>query len=226
MTFRTPSAPSAPAALSALSAPSAPSAPRARVAGFVRLAPLLAVLAAACAAPTSADDAAPTTSGTAVAPAEVGAPCVASPSAPPSAPPSPSAELGLPAAGRWEGKGSSVGVSGAPGGPFEVTLERTDLGAGKTRMDGTVRLPDGRTIAVWEETDGPREGYAVTSSNGRGGGRCFDNHMCQSYADRGDGHAFATTLVVDAGGHLRLVVTELVAGKAVRFVQQTLTRIR
>lgn len=210
MSFRTFSAHS--------TAPSASTAPTAR---RRRFACLLALLAAGCSVPASADDAAPTSPAAEATPVEGGAPCLESPPAPP-----PPSESDLPAVGRWEGRGSSVGASGAPGGPFEVTLERADLGAGKARMDGTVRLPDGRTLAFWEETDGLREGYAVTSSNGRGGGRCFDNRMCQSYADRGDGHAFATTLVVDAGGHLRLVVTELVAGRAVRFVQQTLTRVR
>lgn len=129
------------------------------------------------------------------------------------------------ALGSWEGTGTSMTVRGTEASTFAVSLVRKDVGQGRVRMDGTVRLEGGKTLAVWEETiGGASGGFRISSSLGNGGGRCFDNGMCQSYVERADGRAFATTIAKDGASGLRIVVTELEGGKAVRFVQQTLLR--
>jgi hypothetical protein len=48
--------------------------------------------------------------------------------------------------------------------------------------------------------------------------------MCQSYEQRQDGHAFATTIARDTPDKIRILVTELEKGQAVRFMEQTLTK--
>jgi hypothetical protein len=129
------------------------------------------------------------------------------------------------ALGSWEGTGASMTVRGAEASTFAVSLVRKDAGNGRVRMDGTVRLEGGKTLAIWEESvGGAGGGFRISSSLGSGGGRCFDNGMCQSYVERADGHAFATTIAKDGASGLRIVVTELEGGKAIRFVQQTLLR--
>jgi hypothetical protein len=116
-------------------------------------------------------------------------------------------------------------VSGRELGPFTITLVRKSVTASKVRADGTIRLSDGKSTTFWQEfEERGASGFSITSSNGAGGGRCFDNAMCQSYEQRADGHAFATTIVKDSPDKLRVLVTELEGGHAVRFFQQTLLK--
>ena len=104
-------------------------------------------------------------------------------------------------------------------------MTRKPLGPGKTRADGKVTLGDGQTIVFWQEYEAwAAGGYRLTSTNGSGAGRCFSNGMCQSYEQRSDGHAFATTVVGDGPDKVRVLVTELDKGQAVRFIEQTLTK--
>ena len=89
------------------------------------------------------------------------------------------------ALGSWEGTGASMTVRGAEASTFAVSLVRKDAGNGRIRMDGTVRLEGGKTLAIWEESvGGAGGGFRISSSLGNGGGRCFDNGMCQSYVER------------------------------------------
>ena len=127
--------------------------------------------------------------------------------------------------GEWEGTGSAAESSGKDLGDFKVVLTRKSIGAGKVRADGRVILASGQQIVFWQEfleTEG--RGFRLVTNQGSGGGRCFANGMCQSYEERADGHAFATTVVQDGVGKLRVLVTELDQGKATRFFQQTLSK--
>lgn len=129
-----------------------------------------------------------------------------------------------PGLGTWEGSGNVRALNGQDLGAFDVSLTRTRTGTG-SRTDGRVVLADGKTIAFWQNIEGRGNGFRVTSNNGNGGGQCFTNGMCQLYETReADGHAFATTLAKDGDRHLRILVTELERGSAVRFFEQTLTK--
>ncbi len=127
--------------------------------------------------------------------------------------------------GKWEGSGTAFEISGKDLGGFTVSLTRKSLGTAKVRTDGKVKLAGGQEIAFWQEFEdyGP-SGFTLVSNNGAGGGRCFANGMCQTFEQRADGHAFATTIVKDGADRVRIVVTELVQGKAVGFFQQTLLK--
>jgi hypothetical protein len=93
------------------------------------------------------------------------------------------------------------------------------------RADGKVTLGPGREVTFWQETeDRGASGFRVVTNNGAGGGTCFTNGICTTYEEREGGHAFATTLVKDAPGKIRMLTTELENGRAVRFYQQSLTR--
>jgi hypothetical protein len=138
-----------------------------------------------------------------------------------------SARAGIPdSLGLWEGTGTASEVSGKDLGAFSVSLTRKSIGNAKVRADGKVTLANGQEIIFWQELEdhGPN-GFKLVSSNGAGGGHCFANAMCQTYEERADGHAFATTIAKDGAGKLRILVTELDHGKAVRFVQQTLSKM-
>jgi hypothetical protein len=129
--------------------------------------------------------------------------------------------------GTWEGTGTAAEVSGKDLGAFNVAVTRTLVGNGKVRADGKVTLASGRVITFWQEFEehGPK-GFGLVSSNGAGGGQCFDNGMCTLYEQSPNGHAFATTLVKDGPEKLRVLTTELDKGQAVRFTQQTLQKKR
>jgi hypothetical protein len=127
--------------------------------------------------------------------------------------------------GDWEGTGTAHSVAGADLGGFSVSLRRTSATTGTVRTDGKVLLGGGQVISFWQETvDAGGGGFRLTSNHGSGGGRCFANGMCQSYEEQQDGHAFATTIVRDAPAKLRILVTELDKGRAVRYMEQTLTK--
>ena len=127
--------------------------------------------------------------------------------------------------GSWEGQGTTVALNGGNLGAFTVDLTRRTTGPGQVRTDGRVVLANGQVIVFWQESaDTPSGGFRMTTNDGTGGGRCFANGMCQSYVERADGHAFATTIVRDAPDKLRILVTELDKGQAVRFIQQSLTK--
>ena len=126
--------------------------------------------------------------------------------------------------GAWEGTGVASDASGKELGGFTVALVRRSVGPQKTRTEGNVTLEGGRVVEFWQETEGGgARGYRLVSNNGQGGGRCFDNGLCQTYEERAGGQAFATTIVRD-GDRMRLLVTELDKGQAVRFMHQTLTK--
>jgi hypothetical protein len=127
--------------------------------------------------------------------------------------------------GTWEGSGTASEISGKDLGPFTVSITRKSAGAGKVRADGKVTLAGGKEIIFWQDIeDHGSSGFRVTSNNGSGGGQCFANGLCQSYEKRADGHAFATTIAKDDGDKLRVLITELENGQAVRFFQQTLKK--
>ena len=127
--------------------------------------------------------------------------------------------------GTWEGTGTTSEIDGKQRGPFTIVLTRTSLGAGSVRADGKIRTSDGKEIVFWQETNERGAGrFRLTSSFGSGGGICFANGICQSLEQRADGHSFASTIVKDGPDHLRVLVTELKDGQAVRFHAQTLAK--
>ena len=127
--------------------------------------------------------------------------------------------------GLWEGTGTASEASGKDLGVFTVSLTRKSIGNAKVRADGKVTLANGQVIVFWQEIEdhGPT-GFRLVSNNGAGGGHCYANAMCQTYEERADGHAFATTIVKDGADKLRILITELDQGKAVRVFQQTLSK--
>ena len=127
--------------------------------------------------------------------------------------------------GTWEGSGTATEVSGKDLGAFTVSLTRRSIGTSKVRADGKVTLANGQEIVFWQEFENlGQNGFKLVSNHGAGAGHCVANGMCQSYEQRADGHAFATTIAKDGTDKLRVLITELDSGKAVRFFQQTLSK--
>jgi hypothetical protein len=127
--------------------------------------------------------------------------------------------------GTWEGSGQTTESSGKDSGSFTIALTRTSLGAGSVRSEGKLKTADGKEIVFWQQTTERGGGkYTIASSLGSGGGCCFSNGMCQSLETRSDGVAFASTVAKDGKDKIRVLVTELKDGHAVRFYAQTLVK--
>jgi len=127
--------------------------------------------------------------------------------------------------GTWEGSGVTSEVDGKVVGPFTIVLTRAAAAGGAVRSDGKIHTADGKDITFWQETTQRGGGkFKVTSNLGTGGGCCFANGMCQSLEQRDGGHAFASTIAKDGTDKVRVLVTELENGHAVRFYAQTLVK--
>lgn len=127
--------------------------------------------------------------------------------------------------GTWEGSGTASEVSGKDLGSFTVTVTRKPMSGGKVRADGVINLANGQRMTFWQEFENTRpHAFRLVSDRGTGAGECFANGLCQSFEQSANGHAFATTIAPDGEGRLRLLITELDKGQAVRFFQQTLRK--
>ena len=126
--------------------------------------------------------------------------------------------------GVWEGSGVTFDGSGQEIGTFRVELTRKQVEPNTVVMEGTVFLPDGRTIPLKQKQVLQGNSFSLETPRGRGGGACFGEGICQSYEDEGNGKAFAHTIALDGPNRMRLLITELENGKAVRFMRQVLTR--
>lgn len=127
--------------------------------------------------------------------------------------------------GHWTGKGSVIAVDGQDLGEFSVEVDRTAVDARTVDVKGKVTLATGQVIEFTErQIAGDKGGFLIESSHGKGGGRCFGDGLCQSYVETGADTARATYITVDGNDKLRVLITELDHGRAVRFIRQTLTR--
>lgn len=127
--------------------------------------------------------------------------------------------------GVWEGTGTTRAAGADGSAPFQVSVTRRSSGARKVRVDGKVTLGNGQVMAFWQELEEGNAGdFRVVSSHGLGAGRCFANGICQSYEERKDRHAVATTIVRDAPNKVRVLITEFDKGQPVRFTQESLTK--
>lgn len=127
--------------------------------------------------------------------------------------------------GTWDGSGVVTEIGNKHVGEFTAVVTRSARGDGVVRTDGTIRTADGRELTFWQEkTDRGNGAFQLVSDKGAGGGCCFANGMCQSLESKDGGHAFASTLVMDGPDRVRLLITELENGKAVRFYAQRLVK--
>ncbi len=124
----------------------------------------------------------------------------------------------------WQGPGSTFDLQGQVTSSYELTVENTK-NEGQTDTRVTIAFPDGRKIEKQcLMTEKTKESWTVQCDHGNGGGQCFGEGLCISYEADANGHAFATTIIVDGENDMRLLRTELQDGKAVRFFREKLQR--
>ena len=124
--------------------------------------------------------------------------------------------------GVWEGSGTAYGTDGVALAKFDVTFTRVQEGS-KVRIDGKTILADGKDLPFWEEdeTEG-NTGFRIASSDGPGHGGCFANGICQTYKQGANGHAVATTFVIDSADSARMQQTEYDNQRVVQYREMTL----
>jgi hypothetical protein len=127
--------------------------------------------------------------------------------------------------GEWRGSGSVLGADGRAEGSFDVALTRAAAGPRSVSTSGQVELASGQVIPFTQKLTVGEDGkFSLDSDRGRGAGFCLGAGLCQSYEDRGNSTGAYTLIVLDAPDTIRIVITELDHGRAVRFIRQTLTR--
>jgi hypothetical protein len=127
--------------------------------------------------------------------------------------------------GHWQGAGTLISLDGQEQGEFTVEVDRVAVDARTVDVHGKITHADGRVITFNERhIASSNGGFLIEGSQGKGGGRCFTGGLCQSYVDAGADTAFATTIALDGPDKLRVLVTTLDHGRAVRFIRQSLTR--
>jgi hypothetical protein len=126
--------------------------------------------------------------------------------------------------GTWKGSGTAFGAGGQELGDFTVEMVRTAIDAHTVEGRGKVVLATGEVITFRQRMIEHGNSFSMETDRGRGGGHCFGGGLCTSYEDLGSGKAYATTIVVDTPSKIRILVTELQGGRAVRFMRQELTK--
>ncbi len=127
--------------------------------------------------------------------------------------------------GLWRGTGTTFGRDGRALGDFTVELTR-EKGADEQTVvtRGQAILGDGRHLPIEQKMVLDGNHFTLETNRGKGGGICLGEGLCISHEEGSDGKSFATTIVFDGPDQLRLLITELDHGQAVRFLRQTLTR--
>jgi hypothetical protein len=126
--------------------------------------------------------------------------------------------------GTWKGSGTTFDAGGQELGDFTVEMVRTAINAHTVEGRGKVVLATGEVITFRQRMTEHGNSFSMETDRGRGGGHCFGGGLCTSYEDLGGGKAYATTIVVDNASKIRVLVTELANGRAIRFMRQSLTK--
>ena len=127
---------------------------------------------------------------------------------------------------RWEGKGQVKDISGYAIGKFSVGVDINKLSSNKEERKIKIEWPGGGMEKTCTYEKNGRSWGTSCSDGTKGGGLCIANGMCQEYVKSEDGRAFATTIVFDYPGSMRLLTTELNSeGRAEKFFSQILHKV-
>jgi hypothetical protein len=126
--------------------------------------------------------------------------------------------------GAWRGVGSVFDGDGQPQGDFTVTLTRAAAGRGRVDTRGVATFSSGQVVPFEQHLRVEAGKFLLDSKQGKGAGFCLGADMCQSYEDRGNAQATVTVIVIDGPASVRVLITELDHGRAVRLIRQTLTK--
>lgn len=124
----------------------------------------------------------------------------------------------------WKGSGTRYDISKMVQDTYELTVEVQKLSGQEQKSVASVVLSTGEVVVITCNQVNANQGWSLDCSNGKGGGYCFDQGMCQNYVADASGRAYATTLSFDGQDFMRLLRTEMLNGKAVGFFAETLKR--
>jgi hypothetical protein len=124
----------------------------------------------------------------------------------------------------WKGSGTLFDRKRNAIAEYRLEMYRTTVSPTVQLREVRVYLPGGRLKKMTCRTRNTDKGWTSDCGESRGGGACFGDGLCIDYAVEEGGRAFATTIVMDGKDTMRLLRTELVHGKAVRFFRERLVR--
>jgi hypothetical protein len=126
--------------------------------------------------------------------------------------------------GEWRGSGTRFGADGRPTGDFSVELTRTAAGPGSVQTRGKITLATGQVVPFEQRQTRSASGFVYEAGQSKGKGFCFDDQLCYSHEDKGNGKTSATTMIIDGPSRVRILVTEYENGEPVQFLRQALDR--
>ena len=127
-------------------------------------------------------------------------------------------------AGTWTGTGVVFNTDGAEVSQYQVEVINTATDDHTLDIKGHVTLADGKVIPITETMRDGDRGFSIVSGLGTGGGYSFGEGMISTYVTDKPGHAYASTIAMDGKDGMRVLVTELQDGKALRFIREKLVR--
>ena len=129
--------------------------------------------------------------------------------------------------GTWNGSGIAYDGNGAQAGTFTVSVVNQATSNNQVDSQITVTEQDGTVLKMNDVlVDDGNGAFSQDMDGAKGGGRCFANGICESYVSGSDGHAYATTIVLDGSDQERIFINELQGGKATGFVSEKLARVK
>jgi hypothetical protein len=129
-------------------------------------------------------------------------------------------------AGTWQGKGASFDLSGTETGQFQIDLTNIALDTHTIDTEGKITFPNGQVKNFSQKMKDSGKGFTIESDEGKGGGNCFGEGLCESYIVSADGSAVAVTTVLDGNNSLRTLITMLDSnGKAVQFIREKMAKL-
>jgi hypothetical protein len=128
--------------------------------------------------------------------------------------------------GQWKGSGVVFDAAGKQKATFTVEIERKAIAPGVTEGTGAVRLSTGEVIPLQQKSTARDNGFALETPGGKGGGYCYGAGLCSSYEDRGNDNGRVTVIIMDGEDKMRLLITDLEGGSPVRYIRQSLTKVR
>jgi hypothetical protein len=121
---------------------------------------------------------------------------------------------------KWMGEGTLFNREGIRTGGYQMELINTELNSQETRSDVVVTTEEGEVLRYSQIRYKSGDGFKIVGDNGKGGGYCFTEGLCQIYLQKDPSTAYAITLVKDGEKRMRFMKTELKDGQAVRFFSE------
>jgi hypothetical protein len=128
--------------------------------------------------------------------------------------------------GHWKGTGAILSPAGDLITNYNVEIESVTQGSG-LQSKTTMTFPDGNVKVIAQKLTMGADGktFSLESSDGKGGGACYGEGICQAFVSSYSGNTYNITSVED-GNVLRHLNNEWQGKTVIRVYRQKLNRVQ